>query len=101
MARAVVIIILLLALTGCAQQEGECVRWAKHYVNEHSMWHTQHGERPNLPAIAIVRTGPESLHAVVVVDEDDEFYLFVDNGFLGGDGLLPKPAVLYWLRRRP
>lgn len=94
-------LLLLLLVVGCTPRDGECLWWAKQYVNTHSDWHKQYDTRPNLPAIAVVRTGPDTLHAIVVVAEDDEFYYFVDNGYMGHSGTVAKTVVIYWLRRRP
>ena len=97
MARAIVLL-LLLCITGCAASDKPCVQWAKQYVNGHSMWDRQYGERPNLPAIAVVQTGPDSYHAIVITSPHGDF---VDNGFLGGHGRIDLSEVVYWLRRRP
>ena len=99
MARAAIALLLLLCLTGCAQTgDGPCVVWAKEYVNQNSMWHTQTGERPNLPAIAIVQIEGYETPAVVIIGPNGEF---VDNGYMGGSGVVDPKTILYYLRRRP
>lgn len=54
--------------------------------------------RPEFPAIGLVNT-PDGVHEIIVWDEDDEFYLFTDDGTLGGDGIIPKIAVKKWRRK--
>ena len=99
MARAAVAILILLALTGCTPTDGPCLAWAKDYVNAHSVWERYEGDRPNLPAIAVIDT-PDGPHAVVVTGIEDGKYRCVDNGDLTFGSLEPS-EVNYWYRRRP